>query len=69
MGYEAVSVTAVLEEDGTEVDDDDYLSFLSENPVILLLKDGEEWAHPSHSRGKIVISKRLSKTILKATLS
>ncbi|GFO42407.1 cell death activator cide-3-like, partial [Plakobranchus ocellatus] len=33
----------VLEEDGTEVDDDDYFSFLPDDSIFLLLRKGETW--------------------------
>lgn len=39
-------LTLVLEEDGTEVDDEEYFRFLQPNSVFLLLQEGESW-HPS----------------------
>jgi hypothetical protein len=32
-----------MEEDGTPVDEDEFLSFLTIQTVLLLLVDGEEW--------------------------
>ncbi|CAH1773842.1 unnamed protein product [Owenia fusiformis] len=37
------NVRVVLEADGTEVDDDDYFSFVEANSTLMLLKDGESW--------------------------
>ncbi|GFO36065.1 DNAation factor subunit beta [Plakobranchus ocellatus] len=37
-------VRVVLEVDGTQVQDDDYLGFLSEQQVLVLLRDGEIWS-------------------------
>ncbi|GFR81156.1 DNAation factor subunit alpha [Elysia marginata] len=37
------AVRIVLEEDGTEVDDEDYFSFLPQNSTLMLLKEGECW--------------------------
>lgn len=36
-------ITIVLEEDGTEVDEEDYFKMLPTNTVFLLLKSGEKW--------------------------
>ena len=37
-------VSVVLEEDGTEVDDDDYFQTLEPNTCLMLLYSGERWS-------------------------
>ncbi|XP_067658688.1 DNA fragmentation factor subunit alpha-like [Haliotis asinina] len=37
------SVRVVLEEDGTEVDEEDYFTFLSNNATLLMLRTSEKW--------------------------
>ncbi|KAK3106261.1 hypothetical protein FSP39_016255 [Pinctada imbricata] len=36
-------VLVVLEEDGTEVDDEDYFAFLPHNTTIMILRQGQTW--------------------------
>ena len=38
------NVVVVLEEDGTEVDDDDYFQTLTPNTVLMLLYEGDLWS-------------------------
>ena len=37
------SMTIVLGEDGTEIDDEDYFSFLPAQTLFVVLKPGQEW--------------------------
>ena len=37
------TLRVILEADGTEVDDEDYFSFLPLNPTLMLLREGECW--------------------------
>ncbi|XP_049781070.1 DNA fragmentation factor subunit alpha-like isoform X2 [Schistocerca cancellata] len=41
-----VPVKIVLEQDGTEVDDDEYFSTVEKNTVVMLLKNDEKWLPP-----------------------
>ena len=43
FGYDS-DVCLVLEEDGTEVDEEEYFQFIEENTVFLLLREREKWA-------------------------
>ncbi|XP_061197838.1 DNA fragmentation factor subunit alpha-like [Saccostrea echinata] len=36
-------VTAVLEEDGTEISDEDYFAFIRHNTTIMLLRNSQKW--------------------------
>lgn len=36
-------VTVVLEDDGTEIDDDDYFTFLAHNTTLILLRSNQKW--------------------------
>ncbi|XP_062618704.1 DNA fragmentation factor subunit alpha-like [Saccostrea cucullata] len=40
---EPEQVTAVLEEDGTEISDEDYFAFIRHNTTIMLLRNGQKW--------------------------
>ncbi|XP_056013642.1 DNA fragmentation factor subunit alpha-like isoform X3 [Ostrea edulis] len=40
---ESEQVTAVLEEDGTEISDEDYFAFIRHNTTIMLLKNNQKW--------------------------
>ena len=42
-GVSNESVRAVLETDGTQVDDSEYFRSLPDNTVFLLLRPGERW--------------------------
>nr|XP_022343428.1 DNA fragmentation factor subunit alpha-like [Crassostrea virginica] len=39
----AEEVAAVLEEDGTEISDEDYFAFIRHNTTIMLLRQGQKW--------------------------
>ena len=39
----AEEVAAVLEEDGTEISDEDYFAFIRHNTTIMLLRLGQKW--------------------------
>lgn len=54
------STRVVLEEDGTEVDDDEYLEYLPDNTTLILLGDGAEWKPPT-SYDESVARGRLSR--------
>lgn len=41
-----IPVKIVLEQDGTEVDDDEYFSTVEKNTVVMLLKNDEKWLPP-----------------------
>ena len=44
LGYDfEARLTLVLQEDGTEVDDEDYFQCLDSGTVFLLLREGEKW--------------------------
>ena len=38
------SVYVVLEEDGTEVDEEEYFQTLPENTLLILLHSGDKWS-------------------------
>lgn len=40
---ESEPVSAVLEEDGTEISDEDYFAFIRHNTTIMLLRNGQKW--------------------------
>lgn len=40
---ESEPVSAVLEEDGTEISDEDYFAFIRHNTTIMLLRTGQKW--------------------------
>ena len=44
LAYSDREVSVVLEEDGTEVDDDDYFQTLEPNTRLMLLYSGERWS-------------------------
>ena len=46
-------VYLVLEEDGTEVDDDDYFQTLEPNTCLMLLYSGERWSPFSAPSGDV----------------
>ena len=39
-------MNVVLEEDGTEVDEEDYFTFLPFNTTVMILRHGETWKPP-----------------------
>ncbi|KAK6175550.1 hypothetical protein SNE40_013993 [Patella caerulea] len=39
------SIKVVLEEDGTEIDDEDYFAFVPSNSTIVILRGSETWHH------------------------
>ena len=43
-------MVVLLGEDGTEVDDDDYFSFLPPQTVFVILKPGQKWECGMSSR-------------------
>ncbi|XP_059145091.1 DNA fragmentation factor subunit alpha-like [Physella acuta] len=43
LGLESSKLKVVLEQDGTEVDEEDYFAFLQPNTVLMFLVDGEKW--------------------------
>lgn len=45
-------VNVVLEEDGTEVDEEDYFTFLPFNTTVMILRHEETWRPPGAERGK-----------------
>ncbi|RUS86283.1 hypothetical protein EGW08_005975 [Elysia chlorotica] len=54
LGFEESlgKLRVVLEEDGTEVDDEEYFSFIPPNSTLILLREGECWAvMPPESAG------------------
>ena len=51
---ENTTYKVVLEEDGTEVDDDEYFQFLSNNTIFLLLAEDEQWT-PDDQQGVLMI--------------
>jgi len=62
-------VVVVLDEDGTEVEDDDYLFSLDDHTTLVLLHPGDRWSNFSASdetdRGPTDSSGRLSNILLK----
>lgn len=40
---ESEPVSAVLEEDGTEISDEDYFAFIRHNTTIMMLRTGQKW--------------------------
>ncbi len=45
LGYQPdKAVYVVLEEDGTEVDDEEYFQTLPENTLLMLLIPGDKWS-------------------------
>lgn len=43
LKYETEKITVVLESDGTEVDDEEYFSFLAEQTTFIFLTKHDEW--------------------------
>lgn len=43
LSLSAVSMSLVCEEDGTEVDSDDFLMTLPDNTMLMALQPGETW--------------------------
>lgn len=39
-----VRIKLVLEEDGTEIDDEEYFMFLPHNTTLMFIQPGEKWA-------------------------
>ena len=39
-------VCVTLEDDGTEVDEEDYFTFLPFNTTLMILREGENWRPP-----------------------
>ncbi|XP_066998789.1 DNA fragmentation factor subunit alpha isoform X2 [Anabrus simplex] len=53
---ESIPVKVVLEQDGTEVDDDEYFSTVEKNTTLMLLVNDEKWLPPGktpRSRGLV----------------
>ena len=48
LGYREC-VTAVLEADGTEVDEDDYFRFLEDHTTFILLRETDQWTSSQHA--------------------
>ena len=52
----------VLDEDGTEIVDDDYLHTLDNNTMLMVLKNTEQWvSHSSASDSRTVKTSRVSR--------
>ena len=43
-------VSIALEDDGTEVDEEDYFTFLPFNTTLMILRDGENWQPPGSGK-------------------
>lgn len=57
LSLSAVSVSLVCEEDGTEVDSDDFLMTLPDNTTLMALQPGQAWRpQPVCSMKKKVLS-------------
>jgi DNA fragmentation factor alpha subunit len=46
LGLNGEAVKVVLEQDGTEVDEEDYFSTLERNTSLMLLAPNEKWGPP-----------------------
>lgn len=47
-----------LESDGTEIEDDDYLSFVKEDSKLMVTRDGDGWtAERSRAEGEVRVCK------------
>uniref|UniRef100_A0A0B7BI66 CIDE-N domain-containing protein n=2 Tax=Arion vulgaris TaxID=1028688 RepID=A0A0B7BI66_9EUPU len=44
LNHSSALLRVVLEEDGTEVDDDDYFALVPDNSTLLILQDNEKWS-------------------------
>ena len=50
LGVTPESCRVFLERDGTEVDDEEYFSFLEDQTKLMIVSDGEEWMAGSQSK-------------------
>ena len=50
LGVSAAKSRVFLESDGTEIDDEDYFSFLEDQTKLMIVADGEEWNAGSESK-------------------
>ncbi|KAJ8319814.1 hypothetical protein KUTeg_001401 [Tegillarca granosa] len=48
-------VTVVLEDDGTEIDDDDYFTFLAHNTTLILLRSNQKWLPKGSENTAVVV--------------
>jgi DNA fragmentation factor alpha subunit len=44
-----VPVKVVLEQDGTEIDDDEYFNTMEKNTTLMILINGQKWVPPGKS--------------------
>ncbi|XP_031555478.1 uncharacterized protein LOC116292332 [Actinia tenebrosa] len=44
LGLTASSCRVFIDSDGTEIEDDEYFSFIEEQSVLMLVEDGEDWS-------------------------
>lgn len=49
LGLNGEAVKVVLEQDGTEVDEEDYFSTLERNTSLMLLAPNEKWCPPGRA--------------------
>ena len=42
---ESDQIRIVLDEDGTEIDDDDYFQTLQPNTILMILQNDQKWSH------------------------
>lgn len=50
LGLGGPSCRVFIEYDGTEIEDEEYFSFLEEQITLMLLEDGEDWSPPEEGR-------------------
>ncbi|KAM6949036.1 lipid transferase CIDEB [Aplochiton taeniatus] len=67
LSLSAITLTLVCEEDGTEVDSEEFLSTLPDNTVLMALEPGQAWIPP---QGSVVLKQtkpQASKDIARVT--
>lgn len=50
LGAEAASCRVFLDSDGTEIDEEEYFSFLEDQTKLMIVPDGEEWTAGPQSK-------------------
>ena len=50
LGVVAASCRVFLDSDGTEIDDEEYFSFLEDQTKLMIVCDGEEWTAGPQSK-------------------
>lgn len=59
LGFAGHSCRVFIECDGTEIEDEEYFSFIEEQSTLMLVEDGEEWSPPEE--GIIITTKLIIK--------